>query len=101
VDCDFRSSTRRQLRRLSAQDTVTPGREREREHVTCVSSAAGRGGAPMMALLRFSTVLPMGWLVQGSPTSCRNSRWPWAWPVSPSAVLRKTAATSGNRSTLM
>lgn len=43
MDCDFRSSTRRQLRRLSAQDTVTPGRERERARdmrVVC----CGKGG---------------------------------------------------------
>jgi hypothetical protein len=33
----------------------------------------------------------MGRLVAGSPTLSRYSRWPCAWPVSPSAVERKSA----------
>ncbi len=50
--------------------------------------------SPAMAALRLSPVLPIGRPVAGSPTASRNSRWPWAWPVSPSAVERNTAATS-------
>ena len=41
-----------------------------------------------------ATNLPIGSPVAGSPTSSMNSRWPCAWPVSPSAVERNTAATS-------
>src|SRR5690606_25416404 len=50
--------------------------------------------SPAMAALRLSAVPPIGRPVAGSPTASRNSRWPWAWPVSPSAVDRNTAATS-------
>ena len=32
--------------------------------------------------------------VAGSPHCSSHSRWPWAWPVSPSAVERNSAATS-------
>ena len=41
-----------------------------------------------------ATGLPIGSPVAGSPDSSRYSRWPCAWPVSPSAVERNTAATS-------
>ena len=37
---------------------------------------------------------PIGRPVAGSPHCSRYSRWPCAWPVSPSAVERNTAATS-------
>src|SRR5690606_38182577 len=50
--------------------------------------------SPAMAALRLLAVPPMGRPVAGSPTASRYSRWPWAWPVSPSAVERNTAATS-------
>src|SRR5713226_821640 len=50
--------------------------------------------SPAIAATRLSGVLPIGLPVTGSPTSSRNSRWPCAWPVSPSAVERNTAATS-------
>ena len=41
-----------------------------------------------------ATGLPIGLSVAGSPTDSMYSRCPCAWPVSPSAVERKTAATS-------
>src|SRR6185437_3659481 len=50
--------------------------------------------SPAIAALRLSPVAPIGLPVAGSPTSSRNSRCPCAWPVSPSAVERNTAATS-------
>ena len=50
--------------------------------------------SPAMAALRFAPVVPMGSPVAGSPTPSMYSRCPWAWPVSPSAVERNTAATS-------
>src|SRR5690348_9176142 len=50
--------------------------------------------SPAIAAARFFLVSPIGLPVAGSPTSSRNSRWPWAWPVSPSAVERNTAETS-------
>ena len=52
------------------------------------------GASPAIAALRFDEVSPIGRPVAGSPLTSRNSRWPCAWPVSPSAVERKTAATS-------
>src|ERR1700732_2704886 len=52
-----------------------------------------------IAALRLDPVGPMGRPVAGSPTASRNSRWPWAWPVSPSAVERNTADTSLKPST--
>src|SRR5216683_2679629 len=55
--------------------------------------------SPAIAAFRLSPVGPIGLPVAGSPVSSRNSRWPWAWPVSPSAVERKTAATSLKPST--
>ena len=39
---------------------------------------------------------PIGSPVAGSPTSARYSRWPWAWPVSPSATERNSAARRGS-----
>src|SRR5690606_32935295 len=50
--------------------------------------------SPAIADFRLLTVSPKGRPVAGSPTFSRYSRWPWAWPVSPSAVERNTAATS-------
>src|SRR5207248_57504 len=50
--------------------------------------------SPAIEALRLASVAPIGSPVAGSPTSSRYSRWPWAWPVSPSAVERNTAATS-------
>src|SRR5262249_12875689 len=50
--------------------------------------------SPAIAALRLDDVPPIGRPVAGSPLTSRNSRWPCAWPVSPSAVERKTAATS-------
>ena len=47
-----------------------------------------------IAAFRLALVAPIGRPVAGSPLTSRNSRWPCAWPVSPSAVERKTAATS-------
>ena len=41
-----------------------------------------------------ATGLPIGSLVAGSPASLRKSRWPNAWPVSPSAVSRNRPAAS-------
>ena len=49
--------------------------------------------SPAMAAFRLSRDLPIGSPVAGSPTASRYSRWPWACPVSPSAVERNTAAT--------
>ena len=51
-------------------------------------------GDPATAAFRFSRLDPIGKPVAGSPTASRNSRWPCAWPVSPSAVERNSAATS-------
>ena len=50
--------------------------------------------SPAIAAARFCDVEPIGRPVAGSPVSSRYSRWPCAWPVSPSAVERNTAATS-------
>src|SRR5574341_549245 len=50
--------------------------------------------SPATAAFRFSLVLPIGRLVAGSPIVSRYSRCPCAWPVSPSAVERKSAETS-------
>ena len=47
--------------------------------------------SPAIEALRFSAVSPIGSPVAGSPTASRYSRWPCAWPVSPSAVERNTA----------
>src|SRR5574337_852791 len=50
--------------------------------------------SPAIAVFRFSRVAPNGKPVAGSPHCSRYSRCPCAWPVSPSAVERNTAATS-------
>src|SRR5690606_18098125 len=50
--------------------------------------------SPAIAAFRFAAVSPIGRPVAGAPTASRYSRCPWAWPVSPSAVERNTAATS-------
>src|SRR5579883_705728 len=50
--------------------------------------------APAMAAFRLLLVVPIGRPVAGSPAASRCSRCPCAWPVSPSAVERNTAATS-------
>src|SRR5882757_5219349 len=50
--------------------------------------------SPAIAARRLLAVPPIGLPVAGSPVSSRYSRWPWAWPVSPSAVERNTADTS-------
>src|SRR5206468_6066325 len=50
--------------------------------------------SPATAAFRLSRVEPIGRPVAGSPTSSSHSRWPCAWPVSPSAVERNRAATS-------
>ena len=51
-------------------------------------------GDPATADCSISATSVNGMPVAGSPTLRRYSRWPWAWPVSPSAVERNTAATS-------
>ncbi len=50
--------------------------------------------SPAIEAFRLASVAPIGSPVAGSPTASRYSRWPWAWPVSPSAVERNTVATS-------
>ena len=50
--------------------------------------------SPATAEVTLSFVSPIGLPVAGSPTSSKNSKWPWACPVSPSAVDLNTAATS-------
>ena len=45
------------------------------------------------------TGVPIGSPVAGSPTCLRKSRWPCAWPVSPSAVSRNRPAMSAWPST--
>ena len=55
--------------------------------------------SPATALLRFSSVLPIGRPVAGSPACFKKSRCPCACPVSPSAVSLKRPATSGRPST--
>ena len=47
------------------------------------------------AVARLALVSPKGMPVAGSPHFSRYSRWPCAWPVSPSAVERNSVATSG------
>jgi hypothetical protein len=54
--------------------------------------------SPATAALRFLALSPIGRPVAGSPTLARKSRWPCAWPVSPSAVSLKRPATSGSPS---
>src|SRR5688572_13923387 len=55
--------------------------------------------SPAIAAFKLLPVSPIGKPVAGSPTASRYSRWPCAWPVSPSAVERNTVATSLKPST--
>src|SRR5205807_9387116 len=55
--------------------------------------------SPAMAAFKLREVSPMGRPVAGSPTPSMNSRCPCAWPVSPSAVERNTAATRSEEHT--
>src|SRR5581483_3134868 len=55
--------------------------------------------SPAIADFRLSAVGPTFTPVTGSPTSARKSKWPNAWPVSPSATERNSAAMSGYPST--